>query len=223
MFARSGRRRRPASAGDRIARLCDVRAFGGYAHLIAGSTPIPAYPQPADQRLRLARIKKLPISGRDEVRRVDAGFGLGRRQRSAPHAERHSYFGSGSAGRCRFRSIVSVEICVSSTGGRTPCPLSVHSFDSHLLLRHAEANAEAVAGVGVALALQAQADGAAGVAGDVEVVAAATDRPVVLFGEVQLFVTPCGVEVVEDDFPDAAAHVGQSKTVATHFTVVVDR
>ncbi len=86
-----------------------------------------------------------------------------------------------------------------------------------------EADAKAVAGVGVARARQPQTDGAAGIAGDVEIVAAAADRPRVLIDDRTAPHGPLGVEVIEDHFPHAPAHVGHAEAVAALLAVMVDR
>src|SRR5690606_19937467 len=57
----------------------------------------------------------------------------------------------------------------------------------------------------------------------VKVVAAATDRAVMLGGDIQLLVTARRIEVVQDYFPDVAAHVRQTEAVAAAFAVVVHR
>ena len=89
----------------------------------------------------------------------------------------------------------------------------------------AQADAEAVAGVGVGHALDSQPNGAAGVAGHVEVVAAtahgAGHGSLLGVLVVDLFVPAFRIEVIDDELPHAAAHVGQAEAVAALFAVVV--
>ena len=66
---------------------------------------------------------------------------------------------------------------------------------------------------------QTKADGTAGVARNVEVIASATDRARVFLHGVKFFVTAFGIEVVQNDFPHATAHVGHSKPVAAALAV----
>ncbi len=78
----------------------------------------------------------------------------------------------------------------------------------------AEADAEAVAGVGIVDAGESQADGAAGVAGDVKVIAAAADGAVVVVGQVEFLMAAFGVEVIQHNFPHATTHICHSESIA---------
>src|SRR6266567_4553566 len=82
----------------------------------------------------------------------------------------------------------------------------------------AQADAEPVAGVGVGHALDSQPNGTAGIAGHIEVV------PTTAHGAghgsllgvlvVDLFVPAFRIEVIDDELPHPAAHVGQAEAVA---------
>ena len=84
-----------------------------------------------------------------------------------------------------------------------------------------EADAEAVAGIRVRIAHQAQSNGAAGIAGYVKVISTSADRATILGDQIRFLMPAFGIKVIEDHFPDAAAHVGQSKSIATTFAVMI--
>ena len=70
---------------------------------------------------------------------------------------------------------------------------------------------------------KSKANCTSGVAGNVEVVAAPTDRTGILIDSVQLFVTSLGIKVVQNYLPDAATHVGNAKAVAASCSEMIHR
>jgi hypothetical protein len=86
----------------------------------------------------------------------------------------------------------------------------------------AEADAEAVSGVRVGVALESKSNGAASVAGNVEVVAATANGVRIGRVEDRFFMATFRVEVIKHNFPDTTAHVSHAETVATAFSVMID-
>lgn len=94
------------------------------------------------------------------------------------------------------------------------------------LPRQPQANPEAVPRIRIGWGLNPQSDGASGISRDVVKVAAATDRTgnraLDRIFVMDLFVAPLGIEVVDDKFPDATAHVSKAKSISSPVTVVID-
>ena len=82
---------------------------------------------------------------------------------------------------------------------------------------------EAVARIGIIGSGESKSHGAAGIAGHVEIVPAATDRPIIVGYQVRLLMSALWVEMIEHHFPDIAAHVGKSESVAASFAKMIDR
>ena len=89
--------------------------------------------------------------------------------------------------------------------------------------RRTQTDAETVAGIGIVGTSETQTDSTAGIAGHVEVVSAPADRTRIRPHDVQFFMSTAGVKVVQYDLPDSAAHIGQTKTVAAPFAIMIDR
>ena len=85
-----------------------------------------------------------------------------------------------------------------------------------------QANPEAIARVGIAGTLQSQPDGTSSVTGNIEIVAATTDGTRIGSDDVQILVPTLRIEVVQNDFPNAAAHVRQAEAVTAFFSVMID-
>src|SRR5690606_2615603 len=92
-----------------------------------------------------------------------------------------------------------------------------------LLFLLPQTNPKTIPGIGIAFSLQPQPDRAAGIAGYIKIVSTPTDGFAVFRYYIQFFVPSFGIKMIQYDLPHTPAHVRQSKSVAPHFSVVIDR
>ena len=67
-------------------------------------------------------------------------------------------------------------------------------------------NPKAITGIGIGWALETQTNGAASVAGNIEIVTASTNWARVFVHNVKFFVSAFRIKVVQNNFPNAATH-----------------
>src|SRR5690606_41519722 len=84
-------------------------------------------------------------------------------------------------------------------------------------------DALSISGIGLAFTVQPQPDRAACIAGHIKIVSTPADGFAVFLYYIQFFVPSFGNKMIQYDLPYTPAHVRQSKSVAPHFSVVIDR
>ena len=90
-------------------------------------------------------------------------------------------------------------------------------------LRHSQTNSEAIAGVGIGGALEPEAHSTAGIARHIKIIASATYGTRICRDNIEFFMAPLRIKVIQYNFPDAATHVGHTKAVPASLLVLIHR